>query len=1091
MDPAFTPATASEGRPTGAIAATRPMDPGFTPLPGAPTAGTTQRDVPDSAGSTVAAGADSGTAPRFGRIGQYELVEVLGHGGMGTVYKARHTKLKRWAALKVLPAAQLHDPAAVARFHREMEAVGRLDHPNIVQATDAGEEGDVHFLVMEYVEGIDLGKLVRRLGPLSIPDACEIVRQAALGLAHAFEHDLVHRDVKPSNLMLTTAGQVKLLDLGLARLHGEHPADQSLTATGQVMGTADYMAPEQATNTRSVDIRADLYSLGCTLYHLLTGRAPFGSPEYDSYFKKMLAHSQHPVPPVRELRPEVPDALLRVLERLLAKDPAGRYATPAELVQRLEPFAVGADLGKLVQAVLPPDQLVKRSTPSTDDYRAKAVTIANTAAAEAATEPMAHRGRRGSVLAGAAAAVLVLLALAGARWRDRWLSRPAPAAPDEVGMLVGSMPGLNGQWWFDEAPWLAPAVRAQLPRLAGGNERVALYLGAGNGGQPPAALPTGGIHPPHAADPGALYRDLQALTQTYLSSRPFSEVEHLQALLVSSGGEDSHKEHLAKVAAALERKAEPAAVDWHLLAVIRHKLSQWDQAEAAYRQAIAAYEANPEQLPLYALCLSDFGLMCFTAGADREAVGLFQRSRELLNAKAPPCFVVDSLCNEANARRRLGDWDEAESRLQQALEIVRTVFSPEHPFVPHLYERLAWLCMDRWRLSEAVGHFQSAKAGREKAAELGNHAAAAFAFHNRHGIAMAERFLGRVEEARKAYDLLIDDLEQSLRQRLAEPQRRALQERLLNSRERRADCELFQGAPREAAALYESTLRFGESEDLLAGRFASLGPQLQFKRAVSLALASDAPSAAKALAQGAAAAERLTAGQRQQVEPIERVARCVLDLVSGVAAAPTELRQVLNAQYEEGRNSASRDQLEVLLLAAKVLLSQQPSTADDSQKDAEAALRLARLPGRSGAGRELLAYLRGVYDAAIARLATQSGCDARELALLALEARTAERSHSVPTGRSMLVFHFQSDRGVAILVPPVGAGQVHRLPFGLTNILSKERAQLALPEPLEKSLGGVQRVAIYWHDPVVGLEPTSFPFAVKPVHELVRIGGDD
>jgi hypothetical protein len=398
--------------------------------------------------------------------------------------------------------------------------------------------------------------------------------------------------------------------------------------------------------------------------------------------------------------------------------------------------------------------------------------------------------------------------------------------------------------------------------------------------------------------------------------------------------------------------------------------------------------------------------------------------------------------------------------------------------------------MDRWRLSEAVGHFQSAKAGREKAAELGNHAAAVFGFHNRHGIAMAERFLGRVDAARKAYDLLVGDLQQALSQRLSEPQRRGLQERLLNSRERRADCELFQGSPREAAALYESTLRFGESEDLLAGRFASLGPQLQFKRALALALAGDPTTAAKALAQGGAAAERLTAGQRQQVEPIQRVAQYVGDLVAGVPTAPVQLRQLLNAQYEQSRNSTSRDQLEVLLLAAKVLLSQKPPADEDAEKELEAALRLVRLPGRNGAGRELLAYLRPVYDAVIARKASQSAGDVRELILLALEARTAQRSYSLPADRPVLVFHFYGDAGAALVLPTTGPGQVHRLPFGRASVVAGDRQRPALPEPLERSLANVERIAIFWHDPIAGVEPTHYPFAAHPGHELVRLVDD-
>ena len=214
-------------------------------------------------------------------IREYKLLAKLGEGGMGAVYKALHTRLDKVVALKVLPAERMRDAGAVARFEREMKAVGKLDHPNIVRAMDAGEEDGMHFLVMEYVEGLDLSQLAKNTGPLPVADACELVRQAALGLAEAHEHGLVHRDIKPSNLMLAKPKKkkgeptVKILDLGLALLSEALAPDAGgLTTSGQMMGTIDYMAPEQGGDSHQVDIRADIYSLGATLYRLLTGIAP-------------------------------------------------------------------------------------------------------------------------------------------------------------------------------------------------------------------------------------------------------------------------------------------------------------------------------------------------------------------------------------------------------------------------------------------------------------------------------------------------------------------------------------------------------------------------------------------------------------------------------------------------------------------------------------------------------------------------------------------------------------------------------------------------------------------------------------------------
>jgi hypothetical protein len=229
-----------------------------------------------------------------------------------------------------------------------MEAVGQLDHPNLVEAHDAGESDGIFYLVLKLIDGTNLQDLVRERGPLPAAEACELVRQAALGLQHLHEHGLVHRDIKPANLMRTPDGLVKVLDLGIARWQEVAPAGPELTETGQIVGTPDYMAPEQWDDARDVDIRADLYSLGCTLYHLLAGRPPFPSPGYDTNRAKREAHSRVRVPPIRERRPDVPDGLAMVLDRLLEKQPEDRFAFPSELAAALEPFTGGCDLFRLL-----------------------------------------------------------------------------------------------------------------------------------------------------------------------------------------------------------------------------------------------------------------------------------------------------------------------------------------------------------------------------------------------------------------------------------------------------------------------------------------------------------------------------------------------------------------------------------------------------------------------------------------------------------------------------------------------------------------------------------------------------------------------
>jgi len=306
-------------------------------------------------------------------LGQYNLLERLGEGGMGTVFKARHQRLERVVALKLIRKERLTNLDTVQRFQREARAAARVSHPNIVTIYDADEVNGTHFFVMEYVEGTDLAKLVKKHGPLPAAQACEYIRQAALGLQGASEQGLVHRDIKPANLILTTKGVVKILDMGMARVvrQTEEAAEATdpLTQEGTVMGTPDYMAPEQATDPHRADIRADLYSLGSTLYFLLTGKPPFpGGTLSEKLLKLQLEQPR----PVEELRPDLPPGLADLVRKLMAKRPAERYQTPLELVAALGSFCGGPPLALpvtiLKASVAPEAELNTQSTMGTVDF---------------------------------------------------------------------------------------------------------------------------------------------------------------------------------------------------------------------------------------------------------------------------------------------------------------------------------------------------------------------------------------------------------------------------------------------------------------------------------------------------------------------------------------------------------------------------------------------------------------------------------------------------------------------------------------------------------------------------------------------------
>lgn len=364
----------------------------------------------------------NGESTIFHQMGEYRLVEELGESAMFRVFKARHVKLQRDVVIKFLRDSNASDRQALARFRREMEAVGGIEHSNVVWATDAGEHEGTPYIVMEYLSGQTLQQIIAASGRLPIADACELARQAAVGLGCIHDRRMVHRDVKPSNLLLTVDGVLKLLDFGLVRLAEGSGVGDELTAASTALGTPDYIAPEQASDSRSVDCRADIYSLGCTLYECVTGAPPFAGSGHDTTVKKLLAHTQTPAPSVRAARPDVPLDLSKLLDRMLSKSPAARPSSVAEVIAALTPLSKGNRLTALLKI---PQQV--KSAPEVPS--ASNLPLTNASSPDRTVPAGRNSPVRWRVVA--FATVLVAVPTIGfALWRV--LNAPQPVAGDDI-----------------------------------------------------------------------------------------------------------------------------------------------------------------------------------------------------------------------------------------------------------------------------------------------------------------------------------------------------------------------------------------------------------------------------------------------------------------------------------------------------------------------------------------------------------------------------------------------------------------------------------------------------------------------------------
>jgi serine/threonine protein kinase len=618
-------------------------------------------------------------------LGEYVILDKIASGGMGQVFKAEHRRMKRLAAIKLLPASSMDSPDAVRRFYREVEAAAHLAHPNIVTAYDASEHDGVHYLAMEYVPGEDLGRIVKQHGPLAVAWAVDYVIQAARGLEYAHSRGIVHRDVKPGNLLLDVEGTIKILDMGLARLNKsglgqpEGAAASEITDADRVMGTVDYMSPEQAEDTRGADHRSDVYSLGCTLYRLLIGRPPYAG---STPMKKLLAHRDAPIPSLSAARPDLPEELDAVFQKMVAKKAKDRYQSMGEVIAALETFVSSEDSSSDVALAI----FLKHLSEAETAARSKSPLGEDTAPAKAKEQTdtsMAGRvarslGREKLVLLGIAGVLVValtvvnviLFALRGDRYpygepprstvvgadqdtAEQPGAQPAPAddhasAPGATTIQPPETEPQSSDW---DAAWAEADAKAMvLVQERRFGDALAVYNGLGEKSDAlPLQLRTSEAGKKVLEQADAAYQQIDAQARQASSEKRFSDARAaLRPVIESHGVERTLKaarQLLAEIDAA-EKQHQQAAAMAQQEAAKKQQIENRKALEARYAEALAPAEEKVAAWDfLAAAALLEklhFDEQELAARLDarrdqvRRLVPLKQRIIERINAADPP-----------------------------------------------------------------------------------------------------------------------------------------------------------------------------------------------------------------------------------------------------------------------------------------------------------------------------------------------------------------------------------------------------------------------------------------------------------------------
>ena len=1085
------------------------------------------------------------------RLGDYELLDELGHGGMGVVYRARQVLLNQIVAIKVLPSRFLDEPQAVARFKREMQSMGALAHRNVVRAYYAGEADGTWYLVTEYVDGVNLqqlvvGRIESGRGPLGVGAACEAIRQAALGLAHAHEQGLVHRDIKPANLMLSRAGEVRVLDMGLSRFRADRQDELRsgragpLTQEGVTLGTVDYMAPEQWESSSQVDIRADIYSLGCTLFFLLAGRPPFGDDDHGSAHKKLMAHAVEPPPSLSAACPGCPPKLARIFGRMLAKKPDDRYATPGELVDAIGPLADPAALAACISTADSVDQsaVASRSGITSRHFDTHRNRTKPEAAAVAPAAAAAGRGwQRKPALIAALALATFASAILGVWTAKHWWQPPThddngeasrsqrpdsakspsivvpptrPIARQQIADDLLLLPGLSGNWWFDEMPWYTPFLRQAVADGVSSSVVPAELLADAPAAYFDPSVPkvqqwlwtvADQCRGPLSAGESALLADLKVVADANLNDDELA---------------NQFADRLRKFVAAHENPNWSAA-DLHTRALLEHKVALLrgdrtlaNQAKSSYEAALAAYGKDSTRRALRLLCESDSARLATDVLSDFTAARQ-QFEQVLATSQLPLLFRVDCLTTYGSASATAGDYrDNLFSEAQRALADSPAA-QRSHPLAAWIDEEYAWSLIDQWKVDEASKQFQEAYRIRTtNKQESKDPSAIIFVLHDRHGTGLTLRYRGNVDSARRVFKALVGEhviggdkqsvgeVETALDDVTHQPSfpgqqslLRDLRDRWSNSMERWADCELYGGA---ASGVPVNLDRAGKLYQEARARAVNFGVtvSLACKYCLVAALHGKVAEANKVFAALEADRREILGSERERAGMLREVAAAMLALKQQNPAAGQELLRrflnqfKLNPAYTDINR---RETLELQLFAAELLLASELEAGDATAAQHDLKYLdplLAVFRGR----KDMRPFLRRYYELAIRACGKN---DLVQLAQYLLESRAVERQDKLlAAGATRLLFHFTPQDNFALLLPADGRpGKV--VPLSLTRQQIKEAAsrgqQLRLPDELVAQVREEQRAgrsielswtdAMCWASEDEGLANADWPFSAQ------------